>query len=240
MVKFRLFFDKDKETDWLNEWAEKGYAMTGFCAGFYTFDATEPGKYRYQIDFTEGFFQVSESYREFMDETGVEIVCLWGPWVILRKKTADGPFELYTDVESTYEHYLKIRKLFKFALILEIAALFLQIMGVLRGVAPSRVFACILAAIVLSFVREIAHLDDVLADLEGRLGRPVEENPSSKDRKISFLLPLGFLIGSLALLINEPVHDGRTIFDYIRCFLAGVACGLLFMGAVMSFWKRRK
>ena len=33
MVKFKLMFNKDKETDYLNEMAKQGYAMTGFFAG---------------------------------------------------------------------------------------------------------------------------------------------------------------------------------------------------------------
>ena len=30
MVKFRLYYDKDKEEIWLNEMAQQGYAMTRF------------------------------------------------------------------------------------------------------------------------------------------------------------------------------------------------------------------
>lgn len=28
MKEFRLYFDKDKETEWLNDMAAKGYALT--------------------------------------------------------------------------------------------------------------------------------------------------------------------------------------------------------------------
>ena len=111
MVKFRLYLNKDDETKYLNEMAAKGYAMpgprhpmTGFFAGFYSFEKCRPGEFIYQVDITEGMFRVTNDYREFMQEMGVEIVCLWGMWVILRKKAADGPFVLYTDVESTTEH----------------------------------------------------------------------------------------------------------------------------------------
>ena len=38
MMKFKLYFDTDAEVKWLNEMADKGYAMTRFFAGFYTFD----------------------------------------------------------------------------------------------------------------------------------------------------------------------------------------------------------
>ena len=102
--------------------SRKGYAMTGFLAGFFRFEACRPGEYLYQVDLTEGFFRVKKDYREFMREMNVEIVCLWGPWVILRKKAVEGPFELYTDVESSIEHYERARWMFKIAAVLEIAA----------------------------------------------------------------------------------------------------------------------
>lgn len=113
MIKFRLYFDKDKETDWINKMSEEGYAMTGFFAGFYWFEKCEPGKYVYQIDFGEKLFAVSNNYREFMQETGIEIVQTWGYWIILRKLASEGEFQLYTDVDSSIEHYTKIRTMFK-------------------------------------------------------------------------------------------------------------------------------
>ena len=122
MVKFRLYVNKDRETNWLNEMVRRGYAMEGFFAGFYLFGACSPGEFIYQIDITEGFFRIPSDYREFMGEAGVEIMGLWGPWVFLRKRAAEGPFELYTDVESTIEHYTRIRNLFKVATAVEMIA----------------------------------------------------------------------------------------------------------------------
>ena len=76
MTKFRLYFDKDKETTWINEMAAKGYALKGFFAGFYSFEKCEPGEYVYQIDFGSKMYSVSDDYREFMAENNIEIVCL--------------------------------------------------------------------------------------------------------------------------------------------------------------------
>ncbi len=45
MTKFRVGYDKDKETKWLNRMAEQGWAMTGFFLGFYRFAKCEPGEY---------------------------------------------------------------------------------------------------------------------------------------------------------------------------------------------------
>ena len=38
MIKFRLYYDKDKMTEYLNEMSRKGYALRGFFAGFLRFD----------------------------------------------------------------------------------------------------------------------------------------------------------------------------------------------------------
>ena len=68
MIRFRLYFDKDKETAWLNEMAAQGWAVKSFFAGFFQFEACEKGEYVYQIDFGSCFFSASEDYREFMRE----------------------------------------------------------------------------------------------------------------------------------------------------------------------------
>ena len=47
MTRFHLYFDKDKETEWLNQMAEEGYAMDSFFAGFYTFSPCEKGEWQY-------------------------------------------------------------------------------------------------------------------------------------------------------------------------------------------------
>ena len=133
MIRFRLYYNKDTETEWLNKMAADGWALTGFFAGFYRFEECEKGEYTYQVDLGDQLFSVSSEYRELMEELGVEIVTLWGYWIILRKRTADGPFELYTDVESQIEHYTKILRMFKVVCILEIICMLIEVAGGLRS-----------------------------------------------------------------------------------------------------------
>ena len=54
MIKFRLYFDKDKEEKWLNEMADSGYEFKKFFAGFYKFLPCEKGRYIHRIDLIEG------------------------------------------------------------------------------------------------------------------------------------------------------------------------------------------
>ncbi|MDK2867087.1 MAG: hypothetical protein PWP51_2453 [Clostridiales bacterium] len=170
MIKFRLYFDKDLETEWLNEMAAKGYAMTGFFAGFYMFENCEPGKYIYQVDLGNRFFSVSNDYREFMNDTGVEIVQTWGLWIILRRLSSAGKFELYTDVDSSIAHYTKIRRMFIVVLAIEICCFFIELFGAMAGIHFAQVFLFLLIFIVAAFVNIILKTSQTIAKLEERKG----------------------------------------------------------------------
>lgn len=118
MRKFRLYYDKDKEEEWLNEMCSKGWAMTKFFLGVYTFEPCSPGKYTYQVDLpdTHGKIRMGDGekreYIDFVESTGAEYVCSWGFYVIFRKEAEKGTFKLYTDAESKIGLYRRIRLLF--------------------------------------------------------------------------------------------------------------------------------
>lgn len=123
MKRFRMYYDKDAEEVWLNKMCQKGWAMTSFFAGLYTFAPCQPGEYIYQIDMPEGAgLQPNdiEGYTEFMEDAGVEVVQQWYRWVYLRKRAAEGPFQVYTDPGSQIALYRRIRRFFLFALVLEL------------------------------------------------------------------------------------------------------------------------
>lgn len=169
MVKFKLYLDKDTETEWLNEMSAKGWAMTHFFAGFYTFEKCECGKYIYQVDFGEKLFAVSDGYREFMQDTGVEIVQTWGYWVILRRLATEGKFELYTDVESSIEHYSKIRKMFKAVAIVELACMLMELMELIVSKNPYMFILVVLpAAFAVALFRMVLHTTDIIEKLKAR------------------------------------------------------------------------
>ncbi|OPZ93188.1 MAG: hypothetical protein BWY74_01234 [Firmicutes bacterium ADurb.Bin419] len=77
MIKFRIYYDKDAEQDWLNKMSNRGYAFKNFCLGFYTFEECEPGKYSYQIDLVDNKPDAYEEFCEFMKESGVDVVARW-------------------------------------------------------------------------------------------------------------------------------------------------------------------
>ena len=198
MIKFRLYFDKDEETDWLNGMADRGWAMEKFLWGFYRFERCEPGAYRYQIDFGERPFSISEDYRAFMEENGVEVMQSWGYWIILRKPASAGEFLLYTDVDSAIEHYKKIRTLFKAVLIIELLIFSFEVYAGIRG--ASYVFAFIIGALVLGLINAVVRTNRTIAGLLERKG---EASSCRYGRRVSGLIPCGLLLNSVALILPE-------------------------------------
>lgn len=201
MLKFRLYFDKDKETAWLNEMAQKGYAMTGFVAGFYRFEKCEPGKYAYQIDFGEKFFSVTEDYREFMNEAGIEIVQTWGFWIILRKLASEGEFKLYTDVDSSIEHYTKIRNLFKLVSIIEIICFMLEAVVAMNGEMAGYYGMLIVGICMLILIRATVKTNDIIIELKERKGEIMEGKSCPK--KVSPVLIAGMFMNVAAIAMPE-------------------------------------
>lgn len=232
MKKFRWYFDTDKEVEWLNGLAEQGYAMSGYFFGVYTFDKCEPGKYQYQIDNTNGMFRVENSYREFMNEMGIEIVALWGPWVYLQKHTEDGPFELYSDVESRITHYEKILKLYKFGAIIETVGAVLEMLAGIRGFSIGWVFACLLAALAGVFMHHCFRIRQILAGLYSR-ARECDNAPIGVvHRKPSLLISLGFLMNAIGLM-TPPEGLG-----FLKGLFHGIAIGCFIFGLIFTFWKK--
>ncbi|MBQ9148842.1 MAG: DUF2812 domain-containing protein [Oscillospiraceae bacterium] len=118
----KLFWawDFDKEEQWLNEMAAKGLCLisVGLCK--YEFEDCVPGEYSIRLELLKEKPMHPESvkYMEFLEETGAEHVGSYMRWVYLRKKKADGEFQLFSDKES------RIRQL----------TLIIRLLGLLNGV----------------------------------------------------------------------------------------------------------
>ena len=227
MTKFRLYFDKDKETTWINEMAAQGYALTGYCMGFYKFEESEPGKYTYQIDFGDKLFAVDENYREFMAENNIEIVSLWGYWIILKKLACDGEFELYTDVDSSIEHYTKILKMFKVVTIIELICFMMEVLGAMHGVAIGFWGMLIIGAIVIVCMRATISTKRKIAELKERKGEVVTGLAAGKT---SPALLAGLLFNACALALK----NSATISDPIITGIQIVAIVLMLVGIYQS------
>lgn len=136
MKRFKLLFDKDREQSWLDQMCRRGWAMVSFFAGVYTFVPCQPGEFIYQIDLLpgRGFTpEDPEGYTSFMEDTGVEVLRRWARWVYLRRRAAEGPFAIYTDVDSQIQMYARIRAMFLWGLGLELCCSVSLWTGLQRG-----------------------------------------------------------------------------------------------------------
>lgn len=221
MKKFRLYFDKDKETEWLNDMAAQGYALTSFFAGIYTFDTCAPNKYTYQVDFCDKLGNVSEDYREFMRENQIEIVQIWGFWIFLRKLNVDGPFELYSDIDSSIEHYTKIRNMFKCASIIMILCFMIECFAVIQAPLCFPLLI-LLGAMTFSILHTTFKTNLIIAELKEQKGEPIK-NP----HRVSPALIFGLLLNSIALVSS-------SLPDNIEYPLRIVALACLIYGIIKS------
>ena len=230
MIRFKLYFDKDKETKWLNDMSDQGWAMNGFFAGFYRFEPCEKGKYSYQIDFGNEFFSVSDDYREFMSDSDIEIIQSWGFWVFLRKLSSEGEFQLYTDVDSQIEHYKKIRNMFKAVTVIELICLFIELFSASMTNSPLLwSFVFLILAIIIAFFNITNRTNDIIHELTER--KTGIEEPRS--RSISIFLIIGLLLNSCVLMIKDSIPS------YIVCPLQLIVIVLMLVGVYQTARKRR-
>ena len=100
----------DKEEKWLNEMAAKGLALVGVGYCRYEFEECDPGEYGLKIELLDNppKHPESEQYIKFIESTGAEQVGSYMRWVYFRKKTADGPFDLFSDNSSRIKHLNRV------------------------------------------------------------------------------------------------------------------------------------
>ena len=111
--KWFWVWEFEEEEKWLADMAERGWVLdgVGFCK--YKFVSCEPGEYATRLEMMEWAPSTIEGqdYIRFVEDTGAEFVGNYMRWVYFRKKTADGPFDLFSDVDSRIRHLDRIMKL---------------------------------------------------------------------------------------------------------------------------------
>ena len=93
--KWFWVWEFEKEEAWLNEMAAAGWVLES--VGFYTV-RTEMHSF-------------DEGYVKFMEETGAEYIGRMMMWIYFRKKTEDGVFDLYSDIDSRISHLDRIGRM---------------------------------------------------------------------------------------------------------------------------------
>ncbi|MBQ7736657.1 MAG: DUF2812 domain-containing protein [Oscillospiraceae bacterium] len=132
----------EKEEDWLNEMAMNGWVLDGVGYCTYHFVRCEPGEYSVRLE----MHPYDEAYLSFMRETGAEFVGQMMMWIYFRKKTADGPFDLFSDIDSRIRH---LNTIGRFLAAIGGANLAL---GIVNSLSPSRLgWVNLLAATLLMY-----------------------------------------------------------------------------------------
>ena len=98
--KWIWVWDFDKEERWLNTMAQQGWVLdkVGFCR--YEFVRCEPGEYIVRLEMREH----DEAYLGFMADAGAEYVGRMVKWIYFRRKAEQGPFDIFSDLESRIAH----------------------------------------------------------------------------------------------------------------------------------------
>jgi len=109
----KAYWNYEKEEKWINEMASKGMSLDNYSWCKYTFSEGESGEYIYRIELLENraIHPESQNYLRFLEDNGVEHVASYMRWVYLRKKAADGEFDIYTDITSKIRHYTRVNKM---------------------------------------------------------------------------------------------------------------------------------
>ena len=96
----------EKEELWLNQMAQSGWLLdkVGFCV--YRFVLCQPGEYGVRLE----MHSADADYIAFMEETGAEYIGRMLDWVYFRKKLTNGPFDLFSDLDSRIRHLNRIGK----------------------------------------------------------------------------------------------------------------------------------
>ena len=106
----KAYWDFEKEEKWLNDMSAKGMSLIDYSWCKYGFTETENNEYTYRIEFLENLptHEKSIAYINFLEESGVEYVASYLHWVYFRKKSSEGAFDIYSDIESKIKHYKRI------------------------------------------------------------------------------------------------------------------------------------
>ncbi|MCH1627877.1 DUF2812 domain-containing protein [Fredinandcohnia quinoae] len=110
MKKFKIFFDIEKEEQWLNEQLQKGYRCTNISGlGIYTFKKTDK-RYVMRLDYQDFLSKKkSKDYKGLYEDFGWMYIN--GPWlggIRYWQKEDDDQNEIFSDRQSKSNYYKRL------------------------------------------------------------------------------------------------------------------------------------
>lgn len=167
---YRFYVDYEKEEKWLNEMAAQGWLLEQFKFGRYVFCEGESGAYTYRIELLEELpnHPKSKAYLEFLEEMEIEVVETSFRWIFLRKRTADGPFQLYSDFDSMIAKTNRVLQLYQVVLLVNIIAICLNVISpfAVWVIWPNIALAAFIAYLIQQQTRKLRTLKGLRAIAE--------------------------------------------------------------------------
>ena len=125
-IRYVFFPNFDKIEAWINEKSSRGLQLVRIGWG-YQFEIGEVNEYKYRLDVLRASRKSTDSqnYLRFLQDTGIEVIpcnVTWGRLVWLRRKSTNGNFDLYSDIETKIEYYKRLNKMAKTATLFVTAA----------------------------------------------------------------------------------------------------------------------
>jgi Protein of unknown function (DUF2812). len=108
--KWFFVWDFDKEEKWLNEMSAIGLHLTDVGVCRYVFEEGTPGEYECRLELLDNVpsHPKSTAYIRFLEDTGAEYIGNVTRWAYFRRKTGDGAFDLFSDLDSRIRHLNRI------------------------------------------------------------------------------------------------------------------------------------
>jgi hypothetical protein len=153
----KAYWDYEKEESWLNQMSAMGMALIDYSWCRYVFEQAQPNEYIYRLELLKNHHSHPDSisYIRFLEESGVECVAKYMRWIYLRKKASEGPFDIYTDLESKYKYYKRVFAFWNTLFLFEFSiGLFNLLIGIINGTAINLICSipCLCFAIVFAKV----------------------------------------------------------------------------------------
>lgn len=154
----KAYWDVEKEENWLNSMSAMGMALIDYSWCRYVFEQAPPNEYVYRVELMENHHTHSDSaaYIQFLEENGIECVAKYMRWIYLRKKAVDGPFDMYTDMESRYRYYKRVSLFYQSFMYME---LIVGIMNLALGIINRTAINIVLSVPVLLFAALFAKIN---------------------------------------------------------------------------------
>ena len=104
--KWFWVWDFDKEEKWLNSMASQGWRLCAVGYAQYTFEPCEPNTETVRLELLSSGWGTIEGkdYVSFVESTGAVCVGHVLNWAYFRKTTAQGQFDLFSDIDSRIKH----------------------------------------------------------------------------------------------------------------------------------------